>query len=60
MEQNFDVFDFALGDDEMVAIAALDTGRSAFFDQPRPRHHRMDVRARAQRVDERQTALITY
>ena len=36
MEQNFDVFDFALGDDEMVAIAALDTGRSAFFDHPAP------------------------
>ena len=32
MEQNFDVFDFALGDDEMVAIAALDTGRSASID----------------------------
>ena len=26
MEQNFDVFDFALGNDEMAAIAALDTG----------------------------------
>ena len=36
MEQNFDVFDFALGDDEMVAIAALDTGRSAFFDHHDP------------------------
>ena len=36
MEQNFDVFDFALGDDEMVAIAALDTGRSAFFDHHAP------------------------
>ena len=29
-------FDFALGDDEMVAIAALDTGRSAFFDHHDP------------------------
>lgn len=36
MEQNFDVFDFALGDDEMVAITALDTGRSAFFDHHDP------------------------
>ncbi len=36
MEQNFDVFDFALGDDEMVAIAALDTGHSAFFDHHDP------------------------
>ena len=36
MEQNFDVFDFALGDDEMRAIAALDTGRSAFFDHHDP------------------------
>ena len=36
MEQNFDVFDFALGDDEMVAIAALDTGLSAFFDHHDP------------------------
>ena len=36
MEQSFDVFDFALGDDEMVAIAALDTGRSAFFDHHDP------------------------
>ena len=36
MEQNFDVFDFALGNDEMIAIAALDTGRSAFFDHHDP------------------------
>ena len=36
MAENFDVFDFALGDDEMVAIAALDTGRSAFFDHHDP------------------------
>ena len=36
MEQNFDVFGFALGDDEMVAITALDTGRSAFFDHHDP------------------------
>ena len=32
MQQNIDIFDFALTDDEMAAIAALDTGRSLFFD----------------------------
>lgn len=32
MEENFDVFDFALTDDEMARIATLDTGASAFFD----------------------------
>ncbi len=31
MKQNFDVFDFALSDDDMAAIAALDTQTSAFF-----------------------------
>lgn len=31
MEQNIDVFDFALTDDEMARIAGLDTGQSAFF-----------------------------
>lgn len=36
MEQNFDVFDFALSDAEMDAIAALDTGASAFFDHHDP------------------------
>ena len=32
MRQNIDLFDFALTDEEMAAIAALDTGRSLFFD----------------------------
>lgn len=32
MRQNIDLFDFALTDEEMTAIAALDTGRSLFFD----------------------------
>lgn len=32
MRQNIDVFDFALTGEEMQAIAALDTGRSLFFD----------------------------
>ena len=31
MEQNFDVFDFTLNADDMVAIAALDEGESLFF-----------------------------
>ena len=36
MEQNFAVFDFALTDEDMAAIAALDTGVSAFFDHRDP------------------------
>lgn len=32
MAENFDVFDFALTDDEMARIAGLDTDTSAFFD----------------------------
>ncbi|KOV30360.1 2,5-diketo-D-gluconic acid reductase [Streptomyces sp. XY431] len=36
MAQNIDVFDFALTDDQMAAIAALDTGRTLFFDHHDP------------------------
>lgn len=36
MEQNFDVFDFALTDEEMGRIAAMDTGASLFFDHRNP------------------------
>ncbi|GAA4813585.1 hypothetical protein GCM10023220_51410 [Streptomyces ziwulingensis] len=36
MAQNFDVFDFALTDEEMTRIAALDTGRTLFFDHHDP------------------------
>lgn len=36
MEQNIDIFDFTLTDDEMTAIAALDTGTSLFFDHDTP------------------------
>lgn len=36
MEQNFDIFDFTLTDDDMVAIARLDTGKSLFFDHHDP------------------------
>ena len=32
MAENFDVFDFALADDEMARINRLDTGASVFFD----------------------------
>lgn len=31
MEENFNVFDFALTDEDMAAIATLDTGTSSFF-----------------------------
>lgn len=31
MEQNFNVFDFTLSDEDMIAIAALDTQTSSFF-----------------------------
>ncbi|MBB2946310.1 2,5-diketo-D-gluconate reductase A [Actinoplanes lutulentus] len=36
MAQNLDVFDFELAGDDMTAIAALDTGASAFFDHRDP------------------------
>ena len=32
MEENFNIWDFALSDEDMAAIATLDTGRSLFFD----------------------------
>lgn len=32
MRQNLDIFDFALGPEDMAAIADLDTGKSLFFD----------------------------
>ncbi len=32
MRQNIDIFDFALSDEDMAAIATLDTGKSLFFD----------------------------
>ncbi|MDE5796468.1 MAG: aldo/keto reductase, partial [Muribaculaceae bacterium] len=38
MKQNLDIFDFTLSDEDMDAIATLDTGRSLFFD-----HHDADV-----------------
>ena len=31
MEENFNVFDFTLSEDDMAAIAALDTAESSFF-----------------------------
>ena len=36
MEQNFDVFDFKLDEEDMVQIAALDTGASCFFNHRDP------------------------
>lgn len=36
MEQNLDIFDFRLGEQEMNAIAALDTKTSLFFDHHDP------------------------
>ncbi|MGW2329290.1 aldo/keto reductase [Streptomyces sp. NPDC001700] len=36
MAENIDVFDFALTDDQMAAIATLDTGSSLFFDHRDP------------------------
>jgi 2,5-diketo-D-gluconate reductase A len=36
MEQNLDVFDFALTDEEMARIATMDTGASVFFDHRDP------------------------
>ncbi|MFD9497766.1 aldo/keto reductase [Streptomyces sp. NPDC060035] len=36
MAENLDVFDFALTDDQMTAVAALDTGASLFFDHRDP------------------------
>jgi 2,5-diketo-D-gluconate reductase A len=36
MAENLDVFDFALGDDDMAAIATLETGTSSFFSHRDP------------------------
>ena len=36
MEQNFDVFDFTLSQEDMAAIAALNTETSSFFDHRDP------------------------
>ena len=36
MEENFNVFDFLLTQEDMAAIAALDTNTSAFFDHHDP------------------------
>jgi 2,5-diketo-D-gluconate reductase A len=36
MAENFDVFDFELGPDDMSAISTLDTGTSSFFDHRDP------------------------
>lgn len=51
MAENIDVFDFALTDDEMAAIAALDTKTSSFFSHADPKM----VQWFAQIVEERKT-----
>jgi 2,5-diketo-D-gluconate reductase A len=44
--ENFNVFDFQLSDEDMAAIATLDTGRSAFFDHRDPAVVKMLVTAK--------------
>ncbi|MCD8025664.1 MAG: aldo/keto reductase [Clostridiales bacterium] len=51
MKQNFNVFDFALSDDDMAAIAALDTQTSVFFSHYDPNM----VEWFAKMVDERKS-----
>lgn len=36
MKQNIDILDFTLSDEDMAAIARLDTGKSLFFDHHDP------------------------
>jgi diketogulonate reductase-like aldo/keto reductase len=36
IQENFNVFDFELPEDDMQAIAALDTGKSCFFSHQDP------------------------
>lgn len=36
MQQNLDIYDFTLSDEDMAAIARLDTGKSLFFDHNDP------------------------
>lgn len=50
-EENFQVFDFALTDEDMLAIAALDKGESAFFSHRDPAMVEWFVRM----VEERKT-----
>jgi 2,5-diketo-D-gluconate reductase A len=44
--ENFNVFDFQFTDEDMAAIAALDTGQSAFFDHRDPAIVKMSVTAK--------------
>jgi 2,5-diketo-D-gluconate reductase A len=46
MAENIDVFDFALTEDQMASIAAMDTGASLFFDHRDPAMVRTLSRAR--------------
>lgn len=51
MKENFQVFDFALTDEDMLAIAGLDKGESAFFSHRDPAMVEWFVRM----VEERKT-----
>jgi len=46
MAENFNVFDFEISGDDMAAIAALDSGRSAFFDHRDPAVVKMLIMAK--------------
>lgn len=46
MRQNLALFDFALSGEEMAAVAALDTGRSLFFDHHDPETVRLFMKRR--------------
>ena len=46
MAENFNVFDFEIGGDDLAAIAALDSGRSAFFDHRDPAVVKMLIMAK--------------
>jgi len=37
MEENFNIFDFELNQEDMAAIATLDTNTSSFFDHRDPK-----------------------
>ncbi len=53
MAQNLDVFDFALDDDDLGAIRALDEGESAFFD-----HHVPAIVEKLTAIVEKLTGLV--
>lgn len=56
MRENFDVFDFALSDADMTAIAALDKKKSAFFSHQDPNMVEWFVRMVEERSSKRSAA----